>query len=122
MSPQLGGQLVRQIFTPVLPDELLLTRLGERLTVVKSFDDGWCIASRAKYCASYHGNPELPHTSNADANGIELGAIPAWCFKTPMKGLRSERPIRRSSLGITMDVGAYTRRPGESGVMGSPTF
>ncbi|KIM84142.1 hypothetical protein PILCRDRAFT_399459 [Piloderma croceum F 1598] len=101
MSPQPAGQLVRQVFTPVLPDELRLTRLGECLTVVKSFDDGWCIASRARYCPPY---PESSCTSKVDSNGVELGAVPAWCFIKPVNGLRSERPFRRSSLGITMDV------------------
>ena len=104
MSPQQQGQLVRQIFTPVLPDELRLTRLGERLTVVKSFDDGWCVVSRAKYCPSYHRNAESACTPVPDAKSVELGAVPAWCFTKPTNGLRSERPIRRSSLGITMDV------------------
>jgi hypothetical protein len=106
MSSQPEGQPVRQIFTPVLPDELRLTRLGERLTVVKSFDDGWCIASRAKYCPPYRSNTESHHTPKPDANGVELGAVPAWCFLKAVNGLRSERPIRRSSLGILMDVGA----------------
>jgi hypothetical protein len=112
MSPQPGGQLVRQVFTPVLPDELRLTRLGECLTVVKSFDDGWCIASRARYCPPYHLNPESPYTSKIDSNGVELGAVPAWCFIRPVNGLCSERPVRRSSLGITMDVG-MTLTPGD---------
>lgn len=31
---------IRQIFNPILPDELLIS-LGEKLTVVQSFDDGW---------------------------------------------------------------------------------
>jgi hypothetical protein len=104
--PQQEGQLVRQIFTPVLPDELRLTRLGERLTVIKSFDDGWCVVSRAIYCPSYHRNTESACTSTLDAKSVELGTVPAWCFTKPVNGLRSERPIRRSSLGITTDVDA----------------
>ncbi|KAL5526280.1 hypothetical protein ACEPAF_8003 [Sanghuangporus sanghuang] len=80
---------VRQVFTPILPDELTLT-LGESVSILRSFDDGWCIVARTK-----------PYSTNGDA---ELGAVPAWCFVKPMKGLRSERPVRSSSLGVTVQV------------------
>ncbi|KAL5486317.1 hypothetical protein ACEPAI_7363 [Sanghuangporus weigelae] len=80
---------VRQVFTPILPDELTLT-LGESVSILRSFDDGWCIVARPK-----------PYSTNGDA---ELGAAPAWCFVKPMKGLRSERPVRSSSLGVTVQV------------------
>jgi hypothetical protein len=33
------GRKVRQLFSPVLPDELVLS-LGEKVTLVKAFDDG----------------------------------------------------------------------------------
>ncbi len=36
---------VRQVFDPVLPDEILV-KLGEQLTIVQSFDDGWCVVGR----------------------------------------------------------------------------
>ncbi|KAH9949984.1 hypothetical protein B0H21DRAFT_46296 [Amylocystis lapponica] len=77
---------VRQLFNPALPDELVLS-LGERVTVVQSYDDGWCIVGRDSFM-----NP-------GDA---ELGAVPAWCFVKPTKGLKAERPIRTSSLGVTV--------------------
>lgn len=100
-----GGQSrkVYQLFDPVLPDELLLTRAGEKLTIIQSFDDGWCIVGRE--------NPVLkavnktPFNSKAnDTDGIELGAVPAWCFIKPVKGLRAERPIRSTSLGVTVEI------------------
>jgi hypothetical protein len=76
------------VFTPILPDELVLV-LGERVTILQGFDDGWCIVARPALHAS---------------EDVEMGAVPAWCFVRPMKGLRSERPVRSSSLGVTVQV------------------
>ena len=58
---------------PVLPDELVVS-LGESLTVVQQHDDGWCIVGR---------------DSVFRPGEVELGAIPAWCFLKPVKGLRA---------------------------------
>lgn len=82
---------VRQLFTPILPDEPVLA-LGERVSVLRSFDDGWCIIARPK-----------PYAGDG-SDEAELGAVPAWCFVKPMKGLHSERPVRSSSLGVTVQV------------------
>ncbi|KAI0370397.1 hypothetical protein BV20DRAFT_297303 [Pilatotrama ljubarskyi] len=92
-SSSLGGttqKKVRQIFDPVLPDELVVT-LGQSLTVVQDFDDGWCIVGR---------------DSMLKPGEVELGAVPAWCFLKPVKGLRAERPMRVSSLGVTVNLDA----------------
>ena len=89
-ASQSGRRKVHQIFDPVLPDELVLS-LGERLTVMQSFDDGWCIVGR-------------PGMLNKD--DVELGAVPAWCFLKPVKGLRAERPMRIASLGVTVQLDA----------------
>lgn len=91
LSTTIGVQqrTVRQIFTPILPDELLLN-IGEQVSILRSFDDGWCVVARPKL-----------HEIQGEA---ELGAVPAWCFVKPLKGLRSERPIRSSSLGVTVQV------------------
>jgi len=92
---------VRQKFEPVLPDELLPV-LGERLTVVQSFDDGWCVVGRenstfAHAAISLFKSPE-------PGQNIELGVVPAWCFLKPVKGFQAERPIRSASLGIKVNV------------------
>jgi hypothetical protein len=104
---------VHQLFTPVLPDELLLTRVGERLTLVQSFDDGWCVVGRQ--CPNAASVPKSLFKSNTipgSESDFELGVVPAWCFLKPVKGLRAERPIRSSSLGITvqMEGPAFTSR------------
>ncbi|EKM58255.1 uncharacterized protein PHACADRAFT_252445 [Phanerochaete carnosa HHB-10118-sp] len=92
VSSSAGGdkRKVRQMFNPVLPDELVVS-LGESLTVVNSFDDGWCIVGR---------------DSVFKPGEVELGAIPAWCFMKPVQGLRAERPMRTSSLGVTVTLEA----------------
>jgi hypothetical protein len=92
---------VRQQFEPILPDELL-PLVGERLTVVQSFDDGWCVVGRE--------NSTFVHTAKSlfkpqePGGNIEIGVVPAWCFLKPVKGLRAERPIRSSSLGVTVNM------------------
>jgi len=82
------GRKVRQLFSPVLPDELVLS-LGERVTVVKSFDDGWCIVGRDSFLKP---------------GDVEMGAVPAWCFIKPVKGLKASRPMRTTSLGVTVQI------------------
>ena len=82
-------QTVRQLFTPILPDEPTIM-LNERVGIMQSFDDGWCIVAR-----------DNPFGANGE---VELGAVPAWCFVKPMKGLKSERPVRSSSLGVTVKM------------------
>ncbi len=81
---------IRQIFDPVLPDELVIS-LGETLRLVQQHDDGWCIVGR---------------DSVFKPGEVEMGAIPAWCFLKPVKGLRAERPMRVSSLGVTVNLDA----------------
>jgi hypothetical protein len=91
MSSVLGGvegRKVRQLFSPVLPDELVIS-LGEKVTVVESFDDGWCIVGRDSLI-----NPAE----------VEMGAVPAWCFVKPVKGLKASRPMRTTSLGVTVQI------------------
>lgn len=81
---------VRQLFGPTLPDELVLS-LGERVTIVNTFDDGWCVVGRDSVFAP---------------GEVELGAVPAWVFVKPIKGLKAERPIRTSSLSVTVTMDA----------------
>ncbi|KDR76307.1 hypothetical protein GALMADRAFT_247666 [Galerina marginata CBS 339.88] len=95
---------VRQIFDPVLPDELL-TRVGDQLTLVQSFDDGWCVVGR-EGSSLVHTAKSLFRPTPVPENNVELGVVPAWCFLKPVKGLRAERPVRSSSLGITINLDA----------------
>ena len=62
-------------------------------TVVNSFEDGWCIVGR---------------DSVFKTGEVELGAVPAWCFMKPVQGLRAERPMRTTSLGVTITLDAPT--------------
>jgi hypothetical protein len=90
VSTLIGGEnrKVRQLFAPVLPDELVLS-LGERLMVIESVDDGWCIVGR---------------DSPIKAGDVEMGAVPSWCFVKPVKGLKASRPMRTTSLGVTVQI------------------
>ena len=84
------GRKIRQLFSPVLPDELVLS-LGEKVTLVKAFDDGWCIVGRDSFLKP---------------GEVEMGAVPSWCFVKPVKGLKASRPMRTSSLGVTVEIDA----------------
>jgi hypothetical protein len=81
-----GRRKVRQLFAPVLPDELVLA-LGESLTVLHSYDDGWCIVGReasafAAAAAAAQGSAFGQKAAEADAS--EVGAVPAWVFVKPV--------------------------------------
>jgi len=91
-----GTRTVRQLFDPVLPDELLITHVGERLNILQSFDDGWCVVDR-----------ELNPIIEPD---VELGFVPTCCFLKPAKGMKAEKPVRVSSLGITVQLRAHRPR------------
>lgn len=88
---------VRQMFDPIMSDELAISH-GERLAVMQSFQDGWCIV-----CRPMQGNPD----------DVEIGVIPAWCFLKPVMGLRAKRPPRLVSLGVTAQIeqSHYPSRP-----------
>jgi hypothetical protein len=91
----------RQLFDPVLPDELLLSRVGEELTLVQSFDDGWCLVGRENSIFAVPAKSLFKKDASSD---VELGVVPAWCFLKPVQGHRTERPVRSSSLGITVQM------------------
>ncbi|KAK0228847.1 hypothetical protein IW262DRAFT_645398 [Armillaria fumosa] len=103
-SPTTGTtRKIRQLFNPILPDELVTT-LGERLTVVQSFDDGWCVVGREN-TSNLNNAKSLFKSPSAQAEpNVELGVVPAWCFLKPVKGLKAERPVRSTSLGITVQM------------------
>lgn len=103
-SPTTGTtRKIRQLFNPILPDELVTT-LGERLTVVQSFDDGWCVVGREN-TSNFNNAKSLFKSPSAQAEpDVELGVVPAWCFLKPVKGLKAERPVRSTSLGITVQM------------------
>lgn len=103
----LHSRPVRQLFESVLPDELPLARLGDYLSILESFDDGWCLVvrdisrSRRSSLASTIRGLRGKNSSanlNIDANQLEVGLVPAWVFVKPMKGLTVERPMRSSSV------------------------
>lgn len=100
---------VRQLFEPVLPDELLLAKVGEQLNIVQSFDDGWCVVGRESSLAVPTAK-SLFKSSSQPENNIELGVVPAWCFIKPLQGVRVERPVRSTSLGITVNVDGPSSR------------
>ena len=90
---------VVQTFQPLLPDELGL-RKGEQLGVLRHFDDQWCIVTRE----ASRSNPGAGGTPGLNSGVLEIGACPAWVFESrrPTEGFT--RPMRSSSLGITVSM------------------
>jgi hypothetical protein len=112
-SSSFQNRPVRQLFQPVLPDELALSRVGEHLLVLQSFDDGWCLAVRDNSRNSRSSfsifNPSRL-SSRVESSTESAGFVPAWVFVKPVKGMRVERPIRISSGGgLHADSGADFR-------------
>ncbi|EKM78699.1 hypothetical protein AGABI1DRAFT_41417 [Agaricus bisporus var. burnettii JB137-S8] len=116
-NPGRSLRKVRQTFNPVLPDELVVIA-GEQLMILQSFDDGWCVVGRESvprpkplFGGIRSSRIPTPTSSNGPGNDVELGMIPAWCFLKEVKGLRAERPVRSTSLGVTVQLeGQETQR------------
>lgn len=81
----LGG-----VFHPLLPDELLLkSPVPETVTVLETYDDGWCIIARM------------------NLGELEVGAVPEWVFglkEGEDETFGTMRPMRSTSLGVTVDL------------------
>lgn len=96
---------VHQLFTPVLADELLLAKMGEPLMILQTFDDGWCLVGRESVSLIQQKTSLFKNAPQTETeNGVELGVVPAWSFEKHTTVSRPRRPVRVSSLGITVEV------------------
>ncbi|KAH7342156.1 hypothetical protein B0J17DRAFT_626539 [Rhizoctonia solani] len=76
---------VQTVFPPLLPDELVLS-VGEKVTLLQTFDDEWCIVGRDRF------------------GDVEVGAVPAFVFTKLRTGEMLERPMRSTSLGVKVEM------------------
>jgi hypothetical protein len=90
---------VVETFQPLLPDELGL-RKGERLGVLRHFDDQWCIVTRE----TPRSNPGIGGVPGSNTGVLEIGACPAWVFESRRPPGGFTRPMRSSSLGVTVSM------------------
>ena len=90
---------VMQTFQPLLPDELGL-RMGEQLGVLRHFDDQWCIVARE----AVPSRPGVGGPPGLNGGALEIGACPAWVFESQLPPEGFARPMRSSSLGITVSM------------------
>lgn len=107
-QPQPNVLKVRSIFTPLLPDELVL-RPNEKLTLIKRCADGWCIVGRKSpfYVPSSPVRTEFGqrnHNNMGSAAEIEIGAVPACVFESG-RNVPGERPAREESLRVVVTMG-----------------
>ncbi|KAF8440497.1 hypothetical protein L210DRAFT_2159966 [Boletus edulis BED1] len=90
------ARIVQQPFEPTLPDELSL-QCGEHLSVLQSFDDGWCAVARD---TSRRSLLFVGVKNNEDT--IDIGLVPTWVFFKPLEGVASTRPSRSTSLNALL--------------------
>lgn len=76
---------VLTVFPPLLPDELVLG-VGEKVTLLQTFDDEWCVVGRDRF------------------GEVEVGAVPAYVFTKVRTGEKMERPMRSTSLGVQVEM------------------
>ncbi|CUA73078.1 hypothetical protein RSOLAG22IIIB_05143 [Rhizoctonia solani] len=76
---------VQTVFAPLLPDELVLA-VGEKVTLLQSFDDEWCVVGRDRF------------------GEVEVGAVPVFVFTKLRAGEKMERPMRSTSLGVQVEM------------------
>ncbi|KAG8794226.1 hypothetical protein FRC12_000078 [Ceratobasidium sp. 428] len=76
---------VQTVFPPLLPDELVL-RVGEKVTLLQTFDDEWCVVGRDRF------------------GEVEIGAVPAFVFTKAKSGETFPRPMRNTSLGVKVEM------------------
>jgi hypothetical protein len=125
-SARLGSEMliVRHIFTPLLPDELVL-RPNEKVTLIQKFEDGWCIVGRkSPFYAPGLANPSgYAFGKGVTADEVEIGAVPSWVFERRATGTKLERPMRIVSLGVTLvDEGTEGAAEARDGVMSWSNF
>lgn len=86
---QPGMHVIKVAFTALLPDEVNVA-VGDRVTVVDVYDDGWCVVLKS------------------GEDDVLMGAVPAWCFDAPAddepEGFERTRPERKASLGVTVEL------------------
>ena len=97
---------VVQTFQPLLPDEMGL-RMGEQLGVLRHFDDQWCIVTRE----TPRSNPGGGGAPGLNSGVLEIGACPGWVFESREPAEGFIRPMRSSSLGVTVSMRIPTTSP-----------
>ncbi|KAF8551389.1 hypothetical protein OG21DRAFT_290433 [Imleria badia] len=86
---------VHQPFEPTLSDELHV-RCGEYLSVLRSFDDGWCVVARDTSRPSRVSPVSAGMKNNGD--NVDIGVVPGWVLAKPLDGVASRRTFRCTSL------------------------
>jgi len=121
LSMETRMKTVIRAFAPLLPDELVL-RPGEELAVLQEFDDGWCVVAREGLGSNGTPTPPglpdpedavLPAGDSSSSTGsstssrrriLEVGTCPAWVFDDASSHGEFSRPMRSTSLGITVSM------------------
>jgi len=82
-----------QPFQHLLPDEFDV-KIGDKLSLLQTFDDGWCICVAEKPTG-------LSSSLNED---ITMGCVPLWVFERMSYGSPCMREMRGTSLAVTVEI------------------
>ncbi|KAF8595717.1 hypothetical protein BDV93DRAFT_528478 [Ceratobasidium sp. AG-I] len=85
LASDVVARKILTVFPPLLPDELVLG-LGEKVTLLQTFDDEWCVVGRDRF------------------GEVEIGAVPAYVFTKVKTGDKMPRPMRSTSLGVQIEM------------------
>jgi hypothetical protein len=92
-----------QPFEPLLPDEIPVN-VGDTLSLLQTFDDGWCVCAVEVDSGGGNGSglapPRTPTTKE-----VKMGCAPLWVFERKSKNPGDHmRSMRSTSLAVTIEM------------------
>lgn len=99
-----------QQFEPLLPDEIPVS-VGDTLSLLQQFDDGWCVCA-VEVDGESEGGVSVGGRAATPNKEVRMGCVPLWVFerksKVPGEHMRS---MRSTSLAVTVEL-----TPAEAGM------
>jgi hypothetical protein len=92
-----------QAFEPLLPDEIPVN-LGDTLSLLQTFDDGWCVCAVEVDCEVESGHNFAP-PRGSQRKEVKMGCVPLWVFERKSKSPGDHiRTMRSTSLTVTVEL------------------
>lgn len=92
-----------QAFEPLLPDEIPVN-VGDTLSLLQTFDDGWCVCAVEVDSEGGNGSGLAPPRAPATKE-VKMGCAPLWVFERKSKNPGDHmRSMRSTSLAVTIEL------------------
>lgn len=92
-----------QAFEPLLPDEIPVN-VGDTLSLLQAFDDGWCVCAVEVDVGSGNGSSLAP-PQEVPTKEVKMGCVPLWVFERKSKNPGDHmRSMRSTSLAVTVEL------------------